>query len=476
MVDEIIEWEDVVSLSAAIDQGRVTPSKLLRRTLSRIDELDPALIAFVHVDRDGAEIAATASDKRALEGTRLGPLDGIPIAIKDNIYVRDMPARWGSRLFADHVPSVDDICIERLRAAGAVLVGKTATPEFALMSRTQSPISGVTRNPVDPALTPGGSSGGTVSAIASGMVPLGLGTDAGGSIRNPAGFTGLVGFRPSTARIPRCFGFPPMALDFQVIGLATRTLPDLELLYDVVAGPDPRDPVSFNLPEPETPARPRLGWFNAVGDVECDPAVLASFGQALNALRVSGMDVQECAAPYDLVELSNIWQSLVAAGSARVALENLNVWRSLITEPVRGHIERGLSMKATGYVSVLDQLAAFRASVGQAWPKVDYLVTPTSPAPAWPAEKEHPVAIGGRPGRPGAQDAFLGWVNAMGYPAISVPIRPHEDGRPIGLQIIGRCGTDRQLINLAARLAETEAWSDPAQYPPTISSFAQAGP
>ena len=205
-------WQlDATSLSALLDAREITPLQLLEQSLARLDALEPVLNAFTHVDRDGALAAARAATARQASGTRLSPLDGIPVSVKDNIFVAGMPARWGSLLFRDHVPDRDDICVERLRAAGAVIIGKTTTPEFALLGRTDSRLSGVTRSPWDPALTPGGSSGGAVASVAAGVTPLAIGTDMGGSTRLPASYTGLVGMRPSTGRLPRRFGFPPTA-------------------------------------------------------------------------------------------------------------------------------------------------------------------------------------------------------------------------------------------------------------------------
>lgn len=450
---------DAFDLSVALQAGGLTSSDLVEQTLDRIDRIDPVLNAFVHVDREGARAAAAAASARRRAGATFGPLDGIPVAIKDNLFVKGMPARWGSRMFADFVPAEDDICVERLRAAGCVIVGKTATPEFALSSRTQSLLSGVTRNPCDPRLTPGGSSGGSVAAVAAGMVALALGTDAGGSIRNPAGLTGLIGLRPSTARVPRRFGFPPMAIDFQVIGLATRTVRDLRLLYDVLAGPDSRDPASTRLPAGPGPDRPIIGSFNSVADIVCDDAVLSAFDAALAALSHVGCDIRACAAPYDLGALGALWGQLTASAIARVGRTLPSGWEDRATPSIAAAAARGAALSAADYVEALDRLAMFRARTSEAWGDADYMVCPVSPAPAWPADREHPDSIGGRPGRPGDQDAFCGWVNAMALPAISLPVTPHPDGRPIGLQIVGRYGSDAGLMHLARQLEQSPVWS-----------------
>ena len=240
-------WQlDATALSALLDARDTTPLRLLEQSLARLDAMEPVLNAFTHVDRDGALAAAKAATGRQSAGKRLGPLDGIPVSVKDNIFVRGLPATWGSLLFRDFVPDRDDICVERLRAAGAVIVGKTTTPELAMLGRTGSRLSGITRSPWDPALTPGGSSGGASASVAAGVTTLAIGTDMGGSTRLPAAYTGLVGMRPSTGRIPRHYGFPATCIDFQVIGPFARTMRDMRLLYGVLAGPDARDPYRNN--------------------------------------------------------------------------------------------------------------------------------------------------------------------------------------------------------------------------------------
>ena len=190
-------WQlDATALSALLDAREITPLQLLEQSLGRLDALEPVLNAFTHVDREGALAAATAATARQAAGARLGPLDGIPVSVKDNIFVADLPARWGSLLFRDHVPDRDDICVERLRAAGAVIVGKTTAPELAMLGRTGSRLSGVTRSPWDPALTPGGSSGGASASVAAGSQPS----------RSAPTWVAALGFRPP---IPVSWGCGP---------------------------------------------------------------------------------------------------------------------------------------------------------------------------------------------------------------------------------------------------------------------------
>jgi aspartyl-tRNA(Asn)/glutamyl-tRNA(Gln) amidotransferase subunit A len=452
-------WQlDATALSALLDAREITPLQLLDQALARLDAFEPVLNAFTHVDRDGALAAAQAATDRQTAGARLGPLDGIPVSVKDNIFVAGLPARWGSLLFRDHVPDRDDICVERLRTAGAVIIGKTTTPELAMLGRTDSRLSGITRSPWDPALTPGGSSGGASASVAAGVTTLAIGTDMGGSTRLPASYTGLVGMRPSTGRIPRRFGFPATCIDFQVIGPFARTMRDMRLLYGVLAGPDRRDPYSERFPSaPDVMpgSRPRIGWFTTIGDEGATPEVAASIAAAVGRLADANCDVAQVSAPFDLGALRSFHATLTAAAAARIVVRFPDRWRADTCDNVRAAAERGLAISAAAYVDALDALATWRADVTTAWGKYDALLCPTAAAPAWRAEDEAPPGLS-----PATQGMFGAWINAAGLPGISVPGQPHPDGRPIGVQIVAPFGHDAVVLELAQRLEALEPWAE----------------
>ncbi len=454
-------WKhDATSLARLLDAGTVTPSDLLEMYLDRCARLEPSLKAFAYLDAAGARQAADEATKRQRAGRRLGRLDGIPVSVKDNLYVAGLPASWGSLMFKDHVPQRDEICVERLRKAGAVIVGKTTTPEFSLLMRTQNRIDGITRNPWDLALTAGGSSGGSVAAIAAGMVPLSVGTDALGSTRTPASFTGLVGLRPSSGRVPRCYSFPTTAIDFQAIGLMCRTMADLDLMLAFLAGADRRDPVSLNLPPMEAPsARLRIGWFVGIGAEGVDDEVAETHRAAREALAAFGHELVECEAPFDLKELRAIWDLLAAVSAARVASLHPN-WESDATPVIAALARQGLTVSAIDHARMIDRLQAFRRETGGRWGDYDAILTPTTAAPAWQAELDAPPVIGGKPGNGGTLGMFCGWVNAMGYAGLSVPGRPHPDGRPIGLQIVAPFGRDGIALEIGRQLEKAMPWAD----------------
>lgn len=454
-MQETFPRETATSMAARLTAGAVTPTALLEESLSRIAALDGALHAWAHVATDQAREAAAASEARQKAGARLGPLDGVPVSVKDNLFVKDMPARWGSTFFRDHVPDRDDIVVERLRAAGAVIVGKTSTPEFALSGRTFSPITGHTRHPMDHRLTPGGSSGGATAAVSSGMVPLAVATDAGGSTRLPASYTGLVGLRPSNGRIPRRWGFPPMASDFQAIGLIAGTVEDVELLYAALGGPDPRDPTSQRLPaDPPIGANEtfRVGWLNSYGEELVDPHVRHAVAETADRLAGLNCEVSPAAPPYDLAAIRDIWSVIPAAGVARMANRFPGRWAADSSESLRPMAERGFALTIPNLVDAMDRLNAFRADVSAAWGDHDILLMPSAAAPAWPAEDEFPREIDGKPGHARAMNVFSTWVNAMGWPGLNIPGVPHPDGRPIGVQLVGRYGAEPLLFEIARRL------------------------
>ena len=231
--------EPATELASLYRVGAATPTAMLESVLGRIEDVNPRINALVTLDVAGAREAAAAASQRWRNGTPLGSLDGVPLTVKDNLFVRGLRATWGSLLFAEHVAPQDDLPVARLRAAGAVIVGKTNTPELALAGYTDNRLFGATGNPWAPTLTPGGSSGGAVAGVSAGFGPLAVATDAGGSIRRPSGHTGVAGLKPGVGRVPRRYGFPPLAQDLQVIGLVARAIADLQLAFAAISTTQP---------------------------------------------------------------------------------------------------------------------------------------------------------------------------------------------------------------------------------------------
>ncbi|MFC7401004.1 amidase [Citricoccus sp. GCM10030269] len=444
----------VAELARALASGETTAEDTVTRLTARIAEVDGAVGAWTHVATDAALEAARESDRRRREGAAHGFLDGVPFAVKENLFVRGLPSTWGSELWRSHVPDRDDIAVERLRAVGAVVLGMTNTPELAMSFTTDNRLHGTTRNPADLSLTPGGSSGGSAAAVASGTVPFALSTDAGGSTRLPAALTSLYGLRPTTGRVPRRWGFPALASDFQVVGAVTRTVEDLELVFQHLAGPDRRDPVSLFSPSQDARSvLGRGGWFTDLPGVSLDPVIAERVEAAALALSDAGHPVDRIPPLFDRAVVERIWDVMRSIGVAEVIAARRaadpDAAAAVLTDGMAELERRGRSVSASELWSALDERHGLRASVADHWGDLDFVLAPVTPTPAWSAD------AGGSYEAPSFPGAYTAWVNAIGYPAMSVPVAPHPDGRPIGVQIIARPGAESTLFAVARALTES---------------------
>jgi aspartyl-tRNA(Asn)/glutamyl-tRNA(Gln) amidotransferase subunit A len=456
--------QSAVEMASAFTSGDLSPVEALEGCLDRLAATNPRLNAVVTIDHASAHAAARASEARYQSGRALGPLDGVPLTIKDNLYVGGMRATWGSLLFEDFVAPRDDIAVARLREAGAVIAGKTNTPEFAISGHTDNRVFGVSRNPWDTALTPGGSSGGAVASVAAGMFPLAIATDAGGSIRRPVSYTGLAGIRPSTGHVARAFGFPPLAFDFQAIGPVARTVADLRLALDVIAGPDPRDRLSLAASRAQRPSRDiaglRIGLVTEAGNALVDRAIVSAVEAAATAFSGDlGCVVEHSQPPYDADEIAMLFANLSATGLARVVLGH-DDWHDRVDPGVIPAIEIGLEMAASDYVALIDRLGTLRSSVPAYFERVDVYLLPASAAMPWPAEDRFPLTINGRDIGPRGAAIFTPFVNALGLPAVCLPAPCANDAMPIGFQLVGNYGDDELLLDLAERYEEARPWRD----------------
>ncbi len=460
-----IPWrEGVEALTGAFRTRSLSPVEALDICFARIERLNPLINAIVTLDREGARAAALASERRWREGRPAGPLDGVPITVKDNIPVRGMRTTWGSRLFADFVPASDELPIARLRAGGAVIVGKTNVPEFTLQGYTDNALFGPTRNPWDPRLTPGGSSGGAVAAVAAGLAPLAVGTDGGGSIRRPASHTGLVGLKPSIGRVARIDGLPPILHDFEVIGPIARTTADNALLFVSLAGPDLRDRASlaFGPPSPWLAADPspqRILFVNEFAGSPVDREIAESVAEAAAHLAGLGHAVEVGEAPFDVEALGRIWSVVGDAGLAWLLRDKGDI-ASRIGSDLAVMAAQGGRLSAAEYVEALDVARNIQQTLGAAFTNVDLIVTPTAAALPWPAAKSHPPVIDGKPVGPRGHAVFTAFANAAGCPAISLPCRPADNGLPIGFQLVARYGADELLLRIAAQYERAHPWAD----------------
>jgi len=450
------------ALAAGYRKRDFTPDLALQQVLARIAAHNPRLNAIVTLDEAGARSAAHASTMRHAAGKPLSALDGVPLTVKDNITVAGIRATWGSRLFADHVPLIDELPVARLRQAGVVILGKTNTPEFAMQGHTDNRVFGATRNPWDPALTPGGSSGGAAAAVASGFGPLALGTDGGGSIRRPASHTGLVGFKPSRGRVPRSDGLPAIFLDYEVAGPLARSVDDVIAVMQVLSAPDARDAASsaftqwpFVVPEP--PPMQRILHIPAFGDAPVDPQISASVAQAADQLRALGHEVLTDA-QFDLADaVSARWMILAQAGLAQMLAAH-GAWRDLLTPAALANADAGAALPATALFELLQLVDQMRNRLGRVFETCDLLLTPATAALPWPLEQSHPAHIAGRAVGSRGHAVFTGFANAAGLPALALPCTPSPAGLPIGLQLVGRFGQDGLLCAIARQYEAAQPW------------------
>jgi aspartyl-tRNA(Asn)/glutamyl-tRNA(Gln) amidotransferase subunit A len=442
--------------------GAFSPVEVLEAVLRRVHQVNPLINAIVTLDQPGACAAARASEKRWRSGTALGPLDGVPLTVKDNIPVRGLRATWGSRLYADYVPAEDELPVGRLRAAGAVIVGKTNCPEFTLQGYTDNPVFGPTRNPWDLQLTPGGSSGGAVAAVAAGLGPLAIGTDGGGSIRRPASHTGLVGLKPSRGRVPRCNGFPAILLDFEVVGPIARTVGDVLLAMQTICAYDTRDPaaLAFSMRpfSVEAVERSRIRLAPRFANSPVDNEVGESVAQAADNLRNLGHAVEEGEVPFDVGVLDRIWPVISQTGLAWL-LQSKPDWRDRVSPALAAVASAGMNLSGTDYFAALDAIAGIGRRLAAFYAEYDVLMTPSAAALPWPAAQTHPTTIAGQAVGPRGHAVFTAFANVTGCPGISVPSKPSAAGLPIGFQLVAAPGRDALLCALAAQYESAHPWA-----------------
>jgi aspartyl-tRNA(Asn)/glutamyl-tRNA(Gln) amidotransferase subunit A len=454
-------WPPLAAIAAAVNDGRSTAAAEAERALARIGELDGAINAFTSVDRDDVAVRAARVDARIAAGERL-PLAGVPVAIKDNIWVAGRPITQGSRLFSDFVAPEDAEAVARLVAAGAVIVGIANTSEFAAKGQTTNLLHGATRNPWNTALTPGGSSGGPVAAVASGMVPLAIGTDAGGSSRRPPAHTGLVGLKPSFGAVPYGPGFSEPFFAISCTCPIARTVADTALAFEVMVGASVLDPHSAILPaDGGLPARRmRIAYTPRWGlDVPVEPEVATHVAACVERLRRAGLTILDSDPQWPAGAAEAGLGAIQQGGLAALFGASWSDRPDRIDPDLGAQISAGLALAGTDVASALllsEQVAVagarFFATKG-----LDAAIGPTTPCAAWPVDRLGPETIAGVPVGPRGHAVFTPLFNHTRQPAISVPCGLDRSGLPLGLQIVMPRGRDRDLLRLAAAVEEALA-------------------
>jgi aspartyl-tRNA(Asn)/glutamyl-tRNA(Gln) amidotransferase subunit A len=448
---------DALTLARRIRTKEISPVAVVEAVLQRIEALQPTVNAFVTVTADEARAAARRAEAAVMAGDRLGPLHGVPFSVKDLLFTKGARTTMGSLIFADQVPTEDAVPVRRLREAGAILIGKTTTPEFGHKPFTDSPLFGATRNPWDLSRTAGGSSGGAAAAVATGQGPLALGTDGGGSVRLPAACCGIVGLKPTLGRVPHVHQ-ADLFSSTSYIGPMARTVAETAACFDAIVGFDPRDP--YSRPEPSDDPRElavrglRIGWLPRVGNHLVDPEVLGECEGVVGYLEGQGAHVETL--EEDLSAFERTFLIGLQAGLAARVGPHMAKFGDKVAPSLRESIERGAQWTAVDWVNALGQRTAMYRRVHGWLQRFDFLVSPALSRPALPVDHDafRPITIAGQVAGSirGAWYPYLWPFNLSGHPAVSLPCGWSSDGLPIGLQIVGPWYGDRRVLALAGHL------------------------
>jgi aspartyl-tRNA(Asn)/glutamyl-tRNA(Gln) amidotransferase subunit A len=465
-----LEFASVEALSALLAKKKVSPTELTRLYLSRIERLNPKLNAFITVASESALAEARAAERELLRGRRRGALHGIPIALKDNIYTRNLRTTMGSLILRDFVPSEDATVVRKLRRAGAIVVGKTNLHEFAYGVTSENPHYRPVRNPWKTDRISGGSSGGSAVAVAAGLCAAAIGSDTGGSIRIPSGLCGVVGFKPTFGRVS-VHGVFPLAASFDHVGPIARSAVDAALILECIAGRDPLDPTSLARSEKSFRStlnrkRVRLGRPKEHFWVTMDSEVRRITETAVGDFVKAGAELKEISLPTVVagIEAANLIAA-VEATQLHGREGYFPVRASEYGADVRGRLEQGGNVRAIDYLSAQEVMRRARDEAEAVLKNVDAIVIPTSPIGAPPMGSE-PVRVGDveMPLRTALVDRNR-FGNLTGLPAISMPCGITQNGLPVAVQFIGRRFADAQLIAIAQRFAENQRDWQPSHPP-----------
>jgi amidase len=443
-----------MEMAAMIRAGKLSAREALAAHLQQIERVNPKVNAIVTLVAEMAADAAAKADEMQAHKQNLGPLHGLPVAHKDLFETRGIRTTFGSPLYKDYIPTEDDIVVERIGKAGAITIGKTNTPEFGAGSQTFNKVFGATHNPYDLSKTCGGSSGGTAVALACGLAPVATGSDTGGSLRNPAAFCNVAGFRPSIGRVPS----PKAAFAWSTLstsGCLGRSVADLAFVLSTLAGPDSRAPLSIDEPG-ERFARPldrsfkgvHVAWFKDLGGVPFDSRVRTVVDGHRKTFESLGCIVEQAEPDFAPAEIA--FRTLRAWNSANVYGERLRQHPDAFKDTLKGEIEEGLRL--TGM-----DLARAETAHGQLWrrfqaflQKYEYFVLPTTQLPPFDVNTPYPTEIAGV-----KFDNYIDWmkscwyISATGNPAASVPAGFTPEGLPVGVQIVGRDKQDFSVLQMA---------------------------
>ncbi len=460
-------------LSRLIGAGKVSPSEVMADHLAQIAAANPSVNAVISL-RDPDDLM---QDARALDtAPNRGWLHGLPLAVKDLLATKGLRTTYGSPLFADHVPLADDLIVARMRAAGAIIIGKTNTPEWGHGSHSFNPVHGVTRNPYDLALSAGGSSGGAAAALATRMVPLADGSDMMGSLRNPAAFCNVYGFRPTWGLVPSDAQGDTFLATLATEGPMARNVDDIARLLAVMAGANPEVPFGRD-PQPygdllTTDLRgKRIGWLGDWGGAyQTEPGITDLCEAALQVFADLGATVEPVAPPFPATDLWRAWTTLRAMlnAGAKADLYANATTRAKLKPESQWEVEQGLHLSAAAVHAASTIRSRWYACAARLFQTYDALVLPSAQVWPFPADWRWPQAINGRP-----MDTYHRWmevvipVSLAGLPALALPAGFGTHGLPMGLQLFGRAGADAKILAMGQAYHRATDW--PAKRPPPLS-------
>jgi amidase len=458
-------FKTATELVELVHRREVSVREVVMAHLEQIERVNPQVNAICTLVPDTALQQAERADEALARGAPPGPLFGLPIAIKDLVSTNGIRTTLGSPIYQDFVPDYDELFVERLKAAGAIVIGKTNVPEFGAGSQTFNPVFGATRNPYDLTRTCGGSSGGGAVALACGMSPLADGSDLGGSVRNPPSFNNVVGLRPSPGRIPRYPDEQPWST-LGVFGPMARTVHDAALLLSVMAGPDPRDPISIS-EDPALFREPlerdfrgcRIAWSRDLGEFPVQQAVVETIEKALPVFADLGCEIEE--AHPDFSGAAGIFEVLRARSFAFGRERDYKAHRDLMKDTVVWNIEQGIPLSGLEVSRAQAQRAALFQRVRKFFERYDFLLLPVSQVVPFPIEVQWVREINGI-----EMKTYIDWMKSCSlitlteHPAMSVPCGFTAQGLPVGVQIVGRFRREIEVLQLGYAFEQATRWGE----------------
>ncbi len=456
-------YRSAIELAAAIGRKQISARDVLRAHLSRIERTNPKVNAIVTLVAEQALAAAARADEMQARGSDLGILHGLPVAHKDLVDTAGIRTTRGSPFFRDNVPARDALIVRRIRDAGAITIGKTNTPEFGAGSQTFNTLFGATRNPYDLTRTVGGSSGGAAAALACGMVPIADGSDTGGSLRNPAAFCNIVGFRPSPGRVPAESGtWSPLS----VSGPMARTVADVALFLSAIAGPDARsslsiheDPARFRMPLGRDFKGARVAWWQGLGGIPFEPEIRRVVDGNRAAFEALGCVVVD--AEPDFAGVDEAFATLRYTSSHAQYSPFVRQRPEWVKDTIRWEVQQAERLTAADVSRALARQAQMHEQSRQFFERFDYFILPVTQVAPFSLDVPYPQQIAGKP-----MATYIDWMRSCWYvtfmanPAISVPAGFTQDGLPVGIQIVGRHRDDWSVLQLGHAFEQATRHAD----------------